>query len=129
MFDHKNDVPESSASSYIDGIRTDTRARDDALGFLEQHELESNAALGFDVAYMRRLRRKIDFFVIPLLLCYIMNFLDKILLNYSNVMGLTKNLNLRGNNFSNVSSSFFIAVLIFTVPNSKSQALLNTSLD
>lgn len=34
-------------------------------------------------------------------------------------MGITKDLNLVGNNFSNVASAFFIAYLIAEVPNGR----------
>lgn len=75
-------VLESPASSPGNENLTDGRARDDALDFLEHHKNVTNAELSHDPVYMRRVRRKIDFYVIPFLLfCYIMNFLDKILLN------------------------------------------------
>ncbi|GAB7351953.1 hypothetical protein MBLNU459_g2484t1 [Dothideomycetes sp. NU459] len=46
-----------------------------------------------------------------------MNFLDKVLLNYAQVMGMSKAIKLKGNNYSNASASFFIAVLIACLPN------------
>jgi hypothetical protein len=39
---------------------------------------------------------------------------------YANVMGLTKELHLKGNDFTNASSAFWIAVLIAEFPSSKS---------
>ncbi|KAF3769362.1 hypothetical protein M406DRAFT_65639 [Cryphonectria parasitica EP155] len=67
---------------------------------------------------MKTLRRRIDKRVIPfLLLAYLMNYLDKILLNYAKVMGLTKDLKLIGNDYTNASSAFWIAVLFAEFPN------------
>ncbi|KAK3671771.1 hypothetical protein LTR78_008316 [Recurvomyces mirabilis] len=88
---------------------------DEALEFLKQHGVEGNFA--HDAARMAALRRKIDVRVIPFLaLAYLMNYLDKITLNYANVMGLSKQLHLVGNDFTNASSAFWIAVLIFEFP-------------
>lgn len=78
----EQNIEESPASPSAYWTTPNGRARDDALDYLEKHKDDTNASLGLDPVYMRRLRRKIDFYVIPfLLLCYIMNFLDKILLN------------------------------------------------
>ena len=53
---------------------------DEALEYLKQHAGDGHFA--HDATRMRRLLRKIDFRVIPFLtLAYLMNFLDKILLN------------------------------------------------
>ncbi|KAF2228086.1 major facilitator superfamily domain-containing protein [Elsinoe ampelina] len=90
--------------------------KDNALMFLEQHQDERIEA---DPATLKRLRRKVDYMVIPFLMfCYALNFIDKVLLNYAAVMGLNQSLQLKGDEFSKASSSFFIAVLI--------AALLNT---
>ncbi|KAF4551512.1 Thiamine pathway transporter-like protein 1 [Elsinoe fawcettii] len=94
----------------------DPRVKDNALLFLEQHIDEP---VDTDPDMLRRLRRKVDYMVIPfLMLCYTLNFIDKVLLNYAAVMGLNQSLHLKGDEFSKASSSFFIAVLI--------AALLNT---
>jgi len=112
---------------------------DDALEFLKQHAIANNFSQ--DTARMRILRRKIDVRVIPFLaLSYLMNYLDKITLNvsrspadrkpctrkstnnlqkYANVMGISKELHLKGNDYTNVSSAFWIAVLIAEFPSSK----------
>ncbi|KAH6643452.1 major facilitator superfamily domain-containing protein [Truncatella angustata] len=49
--------------------------------------------------------------------CYTLNFIDKVLLNYAKIMGMESQLHLIGNNYSNASSAFFIAVLLFSFPN------------
>jgi hypothetical protein len=40
-------------------------------------------------------------------------------MQYANVMGMPKDLNLQGNDFSNVATFTFVALLCFEVPNSK----------
>ncbi|KAL1296906.1 hypothetical protein AAFC00_004518 [Neodothiora populina] len=116
--DKERHVSESPSLQGGDWPAINDRTKDDALDYLQQHKNEINAALSHDAVYMKRLRRKIDIYVISFLtFCYIMNFLDKILLNYAKVMGLTKDAHLHGQNFSNASSAFFIAVLIMTAPN------------
>lgn len=45
-----------------------------------------------------------------------MQFLDKVILNYAAVMGIQKDLNLRGNQFSNIATFLFVGLLCFEVP-------------
>ncbi|KAG8528465.1 uncharacterized protein KY384_007383 [Bacidia gigantensis] len=67
---------------------------------------------------LRALRRKIDWRIVPIMfLCYTMQFIDKVSLNYAAVMGLNKNLKLKPNEFSNAATWFFTAYLIAEVPN------------
>ncbi|KFY32595.1 hypothetical protein V493_00064 [Pseudogymnoascus sp. VKM F-4281 (FW-2241)] len=67
---------------------------------------------------LKALRRKIDWWIVPIMFaCYTLQFIDKVVINYAAVMGISKDLNLVGNNFSNVASSFFIAYLVAEVPN------------
>lgn len=40
-------------------------------------------------------------------------------LKYANVMGLQKDLNMGGNDFSNTATFLFVALLCFEIPNSK----------
>lgn len=65
----------------------------------------------------RALIRKIDNRIIPLMFCcYLMQFLDKVLINYSNVMGLSKDAHLEGNEFSWMATSFFVAYALAEIP-------------
>ena len=67
---------------------------------------------------IRRIQTKVDWCIVPIMfLCYTMQFIDKVLLNYAAVMGLNKDLKLKGNNFSNTATAFFIAYLIAEIPN------------
>ena len=69
---------------------------------------------------IKALRRKVDWHIVPLMfLCYTMQFIDKVSLNYAAVMGLLPDLKLKGNDFSNAATAFFIAYLIAEVPTGK----------
>ena len=61
--------------------------------------------------------RKIDWNIVPLLfLCYFLQFLDKVLVNYGNIMGLAEDLKLQGNDFSWMATSFFIGYAVAEFP-------------
>ncbi|KAK1762510.1 allantoate permease [Phialemonium atrogriseum] len=85
---------------------------DGAWKFLDNHR-------GDDASTdIKALRRKIDWHIVPLMfLCYTMQFLDKVIYNYAAVMGIQKDLNLVGNDFSNIATFMFVALLCFEVPN------------
>lgn len=58
------------------------KKHDAALDFIAANKDGVNSELYLDPVYCKRLRRKVDFVVMPfLLLCYTMNLLDKTLLN------------------------------------------------
>jgi MFS family permease len=60
---------------------------------------------------------KIDRRIIPIAgACYTMQFIDKANLNYAAVMGLPKDLELVGDNFTNAATALYIAYLIAEVP-------------
>ncbi|GAO16713.1 hypothetical protein UVI_02002590 [Ustilaginoidea virens] len=90
---------------------------DDAAGlrlFLNDHR----DAAGVDAVDLNALRRRIDWHIVPLMfLCYTMQFLDKVILNYAAVMGLASDLRLKGNDFSNVATFLFVGLLCFEIPN------------
>ncbi|KAF5013340.1 hypothetical protein FDECE_643 [Fusarium decemcellulare] len=101
------DVTQSSYSSdsNVDG----------AWKFLDDHRevAANNGPVDVDA-----LRRKIDWHIVPLMFCcYTMQFLDKVILNYSAVMGLNQDLGLKGNEFSNVATFLFVGLLCFEIPN------------
>ncbi|KAJ5120517.1 uncharacterized protein N7515_009905 [Penicillium bovifimosum] len=87
---------------------------DEAVIYLNRHaDGASNPTVN-----LRALRRKIDRRLMPYMFCcYVLQFLDKVMLNYAAVMGIKKDLNLVGNDFSNTATWFFIAYLIAEVPN------------
>ncbi|KAJ5782865.1 hypothetical protein N7457_004639 [Penicillium paradoxum] len=87
---------------------------DDAVVYLKAHA----DGVSHPEIDLSALRRKIDWHLMPYMFCcYVLQFLDKVMLNYAAVMGIKKDLNLLGNDFSNTATWFFIAYLIAEVPN------------
>ncbi|GJC96337.1 Major facilitator superfamily transporter [Colletotrichum higginsianum IMI 349063] len=65
----------------------------------------------------RRLKRKIDWRVVPLLFaCYILQYLDKTLINYANVMGLQGDTSITGDQYSQLAMIFYVSYLAFEFP-------------
>ncbi|GAP85392.2 putative major facilitator superfamily general substrate [Rosellinia necatrix] len=63
------------------------------------------------------LYRKIDAHIIPLMFAsYFLQFLDKVLINYANIMGLQQDLGMHGQQFSWLATAFFIAYSIAEFP-------------
>ncbi|KAL6914725.1 hypothetical protein FSST1_012485 [Fusarium sambucinum] len=88
---------------------------DAAWEFLVQNRDAAGASHDVDIDKMRR---KIDWHIVPLMFCcYTMQFLDKVILNYSAVMGLNQDLKLQGNDFSNIATFLFVGLLCFEIPN------------
>ncbi|OAF63088.1 hypothetical protein VC83_00590 [Pseudogymnoascus destructans] len=107
--DERFDTPPTVATESID-----SKDLDRAFIYLagqDQSRLDDNVDL-------KALRRKIDLRIIPVMAaCYGLQFLDKVLINYSGVMGIREELRLVENDFSNASSVFYISYLIAMVPN------------
>lgn len=93
-------------------VHSDSEDYDDALQYLHAH---TDAVT--DSIDLRRLRHKIDWHILPLMFaCYVLQFIDKVVINYAAVMGITKDLRLTRNDFTNVATAFFVAYLIAEVP-------------
>ncbi|KAK3375839.1 allantoate permease [Lasiosphaeria ovina] len=104
----QNSVPPPDHVSESGGI-------DAAWKFLDTHRDDVAGATPIDI---NRLRWKIDLHIVPIMFCcYTVQFLDKVILNYAAVMGLNKDLNLTGNDFSNIATFLFVGLLVFEIPN------------
>lgn len=91
---------------------------DQAYWYVHDASTGHDAAVASSPQELRRLRMKIDWWIVPIMFCcYTMQFIDKVLLNYAAVMGLNKDLHLVGNDFTNTATAFFIAYLIAEIPN------------
>ncbi|KAI0907776.1 putative allantoate permease [Ustulina deusta] len=65
----------------------------------------------------RVLYRKIDAHIVPLMFAsYLLQFLDKVLINYANIMGLQEDLGMHGQQFSWLATAFFIAYSVAEFP-------------
>ncbi len=100
---------------------------DEALSFLENHPradeiaAEGNAILE-DPKQLKRLVRKIDLTIAPLLACvYFLQFLDKTTLSYTAVMGIRKDTHLKGQDYSNLSMLFYIGKIFERQPDKRAQ--------
>jgi len=87
---------------------------DEALAFLTDHPraihiaMEGNTILE-DPAQLKRLVRKIDFTIAPLLASvYFLQYLDKTTLSYAAVMGIRTDTHLKGQDYSDLSMLFYI---------------------
>ena len=76
---------------HIEDLRK--QSLDEAYDFIQTHDTH----VAYDEAALKRLRKKIDWKVVPILyLIFGIQFLDKYLMNYAIVMGLAKDLKLEG---------------------------------
>ncbi|KAF2118301.1 putative MFS transporter [Lophiotrema nucula] len=92
----------------------DLKALDEALAFLETHQEHAST----DEVTLRSIRRKVDWHIFPILsCCQLVQSLDKYALNYAAVMGLPKDLDLHGNDFTIVATAFFVAYILSELPN------------
>ena len=109
-------TPNNPVKEVVTQQTTKTTNVDAAWTYLNSH---ANATLETSSVDIRALRRKIDWHIVPLMFgCYTMQFLDKVILNYAAVMGIQKDLNLKGNDFSNIATFLFVGLLCFEIPNS-----------
>lgn len=110
--DDKKEVPSAAA------LTTSLRDGDEALTFLSNHPRAAEiAAQGQaileDDAARRRLLRKIDWTITPLLAgTYFLQFLDKNTLSYTSVMGIREDVGLKGQEYSHVSMLFYIGEFV-----------------
>ena len=79
---------------------------DEAMKALEGED--DGRSLVLDDATNKRLLRKIDLHIMPLMcIVYGLNYLDKTTLSYANVMGLKKSLDLKGDDYQWLGSMFY----------------------
>ncbi|KAL1304286.1 hypothetical protein AAFC00_000693 [Neodothiora populina] len=84
---------------------------------LTASKLSANELEGSNKAEQGRLLRKIDLCLLPLLtVSYMLQFLDKQALNFSSIMGLTKDLHLVGTEYNWAASVFYFGYLAFSYP-------------
>ncbi|KAH6676950.1 allantoate permease [Plectosphaerella plurivora] len=70
-----------------------------------------------DAAEEKRVLRKIDARILPLLgICYFFYYVDKTTLSYAAIFGLKDGLDLKGDEYSWLSSSFYFGWLIWAIP-------------
>ncbi|KAF7451346.1 hypothetical protein A1F99_031230 [Pyrenophora tritici-repentis] len=97
----------------IGTVEEPTSNGDEALNFLKNaHDVGELTPEG-----ERRLLRKIDWMIMPLMwCCYCLQYLDKTLVNYAAVMGLYDDANITTDQFSNLALFFYVSYLIVEFP-------------
>ncbi|KAM0715236.1 hypothetical protein Q7P37_008734 [Cladosporium fusiforme] len=70
-----------------------------------------------DAREEKRVRQKLDALILPILgVCYFFYYVDKTTLSYAAIFGLREDLNLQGQEYSWLSSSFYFGWLIWAIP-------------
>ncbi|SCU82130.1 LAMI_0B09054g1_1 [Lachancea mirantina] len=73
--------------------------------------------LDLDPVYERKLLRKIDWCILPIVVCLMScQLMDKTTNSYASIMGLTKDLDMKSQTYSWVGSSFYFGYLVFSFP-------------
>ncbi|KAH8880125.1 allantoate permease [Thozetella sp. PMI_491] len=118
--DPEEKIESQAAESSAAGVRVDTEAQklinpsdvDAALEYLSR-----GAARPMTEEEEKKLVRKIDWRIVPLMwACYCLQFLDKVLINYANVMDLQQDAGLVGNQFSQLALIFYVTYLVSEFP-------------
>ncbi|OAP57655.1 hypothetical protein AYL99_08393 [Fonsecaea erecta] len=82
---------------------------DGALAFLRNEADASIAEIN-----EKKLVRRIDFLIMPMLFgVYILQYIDKSLINYANVMGLSKDTHMSAADFSYLATFFYVTFAVF----------------
>jgi hypothetical protein len=93
---------------------TDTKEVCDSLDY---QTLESRGSQWAITISEKQLVRKIDLRILPILCSvYFFQFMDKIILNYANVMGFQAELHMTGNEFSWAGTAFFLGYMAAEFP-------------
>ncbi|KAF9693402.1 hypothetical protein EKO04_008938 [Ascochyta lentis] len=80
-------------------------------------DIYGNALLTFDPKAEARLRWKIDLYIIPTVaLLYLFCFIDRANIGNARLAGLEKDLGLKGYDYNQVLSVFYISYIIFEIP-------------
>lgn len=98
---------------------TSNPAMDKAFVFIAQNREAEPEASNVD---LKALRRRVDLHLVPIMfMCFVAQFLDKVLLNYAAVMSLNQDLGLRGNDFANANTFTYVALLVAEIPTGEDQ--------
>lgn len=131
--DSKNNDIKVAISAVGDRTSTDvSQGAIDVVGVDRQHVVDGNAEKVVDLALFEEvleadlqtddkeyaaIRRKIDCWLLPVLcVTYMLQFLDKLSLNYANAYSLSTDLKLKGTQYGSLAAIFNVGYLIGTIP-------------
>ncbi|KUJ17625.1 retrograde regulation protein 2 [Mollisia scopiformis] len=109
-------MPESPAEEKSEAIHNETAhvAAERGHAATDQY---GNALVHFDKDAERRLRLKIDLYIVPTVsLLYLFCFIDRANIGNAKLAGLEKDLGLKGYDYNRVLSVFYISYIIFEIP-------------
>ncbi|KAJ3493650.1 hypothetical protein NLG97_g4595 [Lecanicillium saksenae] len=76
-----------------------------------------------DQVELKRIYRKIDWVILPLMfMAYFLEFLDKILIGYANIMGLEKDIGLKPGQFQWLATVLYIGMAAAQLPQAPSSS-------
>ncbi|EXJ73474.1 uncharacterized protein A1O5_03235 [Cladophialophora psammophila CBS 110553] len=85
----------------------------------ETLEVQDGDSLAISPSESREVLRKIDFCVIPLMgFCYLLQYMDKLALSSATLLGLLRDLDLHGSQYSWCSAIFYFGYLTWSWPSS-----------
>lgn len=122
----KDDTTPPESKQGVSNVQaiTDFQNADDALEFLRSES---------SVQHMtpldeKQLVRKIDWMIMPLMFCaYLLQYLDKTLINYANVMGIQHDTGMTPAEFSYMALVFYVTFLAFEFPHAYGMQRLPTA--
>ncbi|KAF2487202.1 putative MFS allantoate transporter [Neohortaea acidophila] len=90
---------------------------DEALKAVQLHE---GQVLVLDEATNKRILRRIDYNLLPVMcVVYGLNFLDKVSISYAAIMGLEKDIGLKGNEYEWLGSMFYFGYIAWEYPTNR----------
>lgn len=78
------------------------------LDYIQRFDIDAHTEPVSDGLILKKVDRK---FMVAMTITYTLQFLDKVVLNYAKVMGMTKDLHFKGNQFSALPTYFFVAYI------------------
>ncbi|KAJ5179246.1 hypothetical protein N7492_002456 [Penicillium capsulatum] len=124
MDSKQDDVPEAAGIEDVEMAQKDPKGstvaaminQDDHEIYLEAME-RYPAYDAIDRTAEKRLIRKLDMQILPLLgICYFFYYVDKTTLSYAAIFGIEESLNLKGTEYSWLSSIFYFGWLAWAIP-------------
>ncbi|KAK0113445.1 hypothetical protein ONS95_013703 [Cadophora gregata] len=110
-----NAIPEKSTLSHVEyGSEEEAKERTQGARITDEY---GNAVFHSDPAAERRLRLKIDFYIVPtVFVLYLFCFIDRTNIGNARLAGFEKDLHLKGYDYNAVLSYFYISYIILEIP-------------
>lgn len=97
--------------SLIDAKAHELAQLDPNFKYIQNFDIDAHEAE--DATYESVVVKLSKQFLLPMTMCYFLQFIDKVALNYANVMGLQVSLGLVGDQFARLPMAFFVAYIVF----------------